>query len=154
MSSGTGKRSTLGKSVLNNRILVIPVKLRRREVPMQDHARWRLTPRPTWRLLEGYQVFLREAGQTQTRIGEGTVRCHTGKYGFRNRTVQASLLTGFGMQSLIYQYGLLGFILSGFDPVPRQDSAVPVVFLLSSVLSEQLYMLEAFLFVCILQSIA
>ena len=28
--------STLGKSVLNNRILVIPVKLRRREVWMQD----------------------------------------------------------------------------------------------------------------------
>ena len=36
LSSGTGKRSTLGKSVLNNRILVIPVKLRRREVLMQD----------------------------------------------------------------------------------------------------------------------
>ena len=35
LSSGTGKRSTLGKSVLNNVILVIPVKLRRREVLMQ-----------------------------------------------------------------------------------------------------------------------
>ena len=56
------------------------------------------------------------------------------------------------MQSLIYQYGLLGFILSGFDPVPRQDSAVPVVFLLSSVMSEQLYMVEAFLFVCIISA--
>ena len=70
----------------------------------------------------------------------------------RNSAVLALLLTGFG-KSLIYQYGRLGFVLSGFDPVPRQDSAVLVVFLLSSVMSEQLYMLEAFLFVCILQSI-
>ena len=53
----------------------------------------------------------------------------------------------------IYQCGLLGFVLSGFDPVPRLDSAVLVVFLLSSVMNEQLYMLEVFLFVCILQSI-
>ena len=34
LSSGTGKR----KSVLHNRILVIPVKLRRREVLIQDGA--------------------------------------------------------------------------------------------------------------------
>ena len=37
----------------------------------------------------------------------------------------ALLLTGFG-KSLIYHYGLLGFVLSGFDPVPRQDFAVLV----------------------------
>ena len=39
LSSGTGKRSTLGKSILNNRILVIPVKLSRREVLIQDGFR-------------------------------------------------------------------------------------------------------------------
>ena len=70
------------------------------------------------------------------------MRCHTGKYVLRNRTVLALLLTGFG-KSLIYQYGLLGFVLSGFDPVPRQDSAVLVVFLLSTVMNEQLYMQDA-----------
>ena len=43
----------------------------------------------------------------------------------------AFLLTGFG-KSLIYQFGLLGIVLSGFDPVTRHDSAVFVVFLLSS----------------------
>ena len=37
----------------------------------------------------------------------------------RNRTVLALLLTGFG-KSLIYQYGLLGFVLSGLDPVQRR----------------------------------
>ena len=37
-------------------------------------------------------------------------------------------------------------MLSGFDPVPRQDSAVLVVSLLSAVMSEELYMLEAFFF--------
>ena len=76
---------------------------------------------------------------------------HTGKYDLRNRTVLALLLTRFG-KSLIYQYGLLRFVLSGFDPVPRQDSAVLAVFLLSSVMSEQPYMLEAFLFVRIQQT--
>ena len=36
---------------------------------------------------------------------------------------------------------LIGF--GGFDPVPRQDSAVFVLSLLSAVMSEQLNMLEA-----------
>ena len=48
----------------------------------------------------------------------------------------ALFLTGFG-KSLIYQYGFFGFLLSGFDPVPRQDSALLVVSLLSAVMSEK-----------------
>ena len=63
------------------------------------------------------------------------------------------LLTGFG-KSLIYQYRLLSVDVSGFDPAPRQDSAVLVVFLQRSGMNEELYMLEAFLFVCILKIIA
>ena len=65
----------------------------------------------------------------------------------------ALLLTGFDKSS-IYQYGLFGFVLSGFDPVPRQDSAVVVVSLLSAAMSEQLNMLATLFLVCILQSIA
>ena len=69
---------------------------------------------------------------------------HTGKHVLKNRTVLALLLTGFG-KSLINQYGIFGFVLSGFDSqVPRQDSTVLVVSLLSAVISEQIYMLEAF----------
>ena len=50
------------------------------------------------------------------------------------------LPTGFG-KSFIYQYGLFGFLLIGFDSVPREDSALLVVSLLSAVMSEELNML-------------
>ena len=43
----------------------------------------------------------------------------------------------------------IDWYISGFVPVPRQDSAVLVVSLLSAVMSEEKYMLEAFcFFVC------
>ena len=91
--------------------------------------------------------------ETGTRIEEKTVRCRTGKYVLKNRTVQALLLTGLG-KSLIYQYGLFGFLLSGFDPVPRQDPAVLVV--VSSKRSNERGAIHvgSVFFVCILQSIA
>ena len=78
---------------------------------------------------------------TRTRIEEGTVQCHTGKYVLKNRTVLALLLTGFDKLS-IFQYRLFGFVLSSFDPVLHQDSAVVVVSLLSAVMSKQLNMIE------------
>ena len=65
------------------------------------------------------------------------------------------LLTGFG-KSLFYQYvqqlGCLDFVPRGVNPV-HQDSAVLVVFPLSAVMNKQINKLEAFLNVCILQSI-
>ena len=67
----------------------------------------------------------------------------------------ALLLTGFA-KSLICQYvqqlGLFYFVPSRFDPV-REDAVVLVVFPLSAVVTKQLNKLEAFVNVCILQSI-
>jgi ATP-dependent DNA helicase RecQ len=67
--------------------------------------------------------------------------------------VLAVLPTGFG-KSLIYQIlpGIFDFVRSGCEP-ERQDSVVLVVSPLSALMRDQLKKLEAFLNVCILQSI-
>ena len=68
------------------------------------------------------------------RIEEGTVRCRTGKYVPKNRTVLA-LLSMFWLRPK-----RSAKCSSGLDPVPHQDSTVLAVRLLSVVMSEGLYM--------------
>lgn len=72
---------------------------------------------------------------------------------FEKKGVLAVLPTGFG-KSLIYQIlpGIFDFVRSGCEP-ERQDSVVLVVSPLSALMRDQLKKLEAFLNVCILQSI-